>query len=120
MKKLVTATWDILKAAEWVEKHYPDSVVPKRYLPMLYKGTAITKIINNRISDIQRWGVTIVTVAKAENQEEHTHTLNFTAKEPIDFNGFVRQVAQLWIETVDKDLENMDCISAVATARALV
>ena len=119
-RKLVQATWDVLKLAEWTEKHYPNSVVPSRYLQMFYSGDAVNKILTKRISDVQRWGVTLTVTALSQDGELHTSEIGYRAEQPIDFNGFVHQVSRLWIDTVDNDLDGMDCQSVVATARALV
>ena len=136
-KMHMTAKWEIISAAELVDEHYPNKQVPDSVLCEIYKGALVPAILSGAIESKQKWGVTIVTTAKAENGNTHTHEVSWSTDEPMTFTEFLRGkkefsvnigsgirvpwkgINQQWIDMVDEDLADMTAISAWATANCL-
>lgn len=120
MRTLVTAIWDVIKVAEKVDRLYPNRPVPEEILPLLYSGNAVRLIMNRRIKSAQKWGITIDTVAKADDGTTHNYQLAFRVNEATSLSQLVPIVFQKYFDSADVDLKDMECVSAIATARALV
>lgn len=136
-KMHMVAKFEIISLAEFVDTHYPDKQCPNNILCRLYKGAAVPAITSGFIDSTQTWGVTIVTTAKADNGDIHTHEVSWSTDEPMTFSEFLRGkkefsvnigsglrvpwkgVNEQWLNMVDTDLKDMTAISAWATANCL-
>lgn len=133
----MVAKFEIISLAEFVDKHYPDKQCPNNVLCSLYKGAAVPAITTGFIDSVQTWGVTIVTTAKADNGDIHTHEVSWSVDQPMTFSEFLRGKKELsvnigsglrvpwkgvneqWLNMVDEDLKDMTAITAWATCNCL-
>ena len=117
MKKLYQLNWDILHAAELIGKLPDNAPVPQVLLNQIYKGDG-RRLMGNGTA--RKWIVTMTTKAKALNGELHTHTMRYAPDQKIGLNTLINAVKGAWLDDCDKELADMDCISAEAVARVLV
>ena len=137
MKMHMTAVWELISSAELIDELFPDKQAPDSVLCDLYKGALVPAILSGAIESAQKWGVTIVTTAKANNGDIHTHEVSWSTDEPMTFTEFLRGkkefslnigsglrvpwkgINQQWIDIVDEDLPDMTAITAWATCNCL-
>ena len=137
MKMHMTAVWELISSAEYIDEHYPDKQAPDSVLCDLYKGALVPAILSGAIEPAQKWGVTIITTAKADNGDIHTHEVTWSTDEVMTFAEFLRGkkeyslnigsglrvpwkgINQQWIQIVDDDLADMTAITAWATCNCL-
>lgn len=110
------AEWEILQAAEIIEQY---AETTKHALARIYTGNAVRTIYSNQVKSEQVWSLSIVTTAKSDNGEIHTHDLKFKFDAPISLSNMVNSVKGLWLDAVDQDLAGMTCLRADAVARCL-
>lgn len=136
-KTHLVAKFEIISSVEFIDKHYPDKQVPGSVLYEIYKGALVPAILSGAIEPAQKWGVTIVTTAKADNGDIHTHQVTWSTDETMTFAEFLRGkkeyslnigsgirvpwkgINQQWIAMVDDDLADMTAITAWATCNCL-
>lgn len=66
------------------------------------------------------WSVTTITTAKALDGEIHTLRTTFKPDAPVFLSELTETITPRWLAYVDADLKDMDCISAIATARVKI
>jgi hypothetical protein len=133
----MTAKFEIISMAEIVDEQYADMQVPNNVLCKLYKGAVVPAITSGAIESTQKWGVTIVTTAEADNGDIHTHEVSWSVDEAMTFTEFLRGkkdlsvnigsglripwkgINQQWTDMVDCDLADMTAITAWATANCM-
>lgn len=130
-KQKLSATWEILTTAEYVEELGRD--VNDDDLKLIYQGQFVPLFLANRVERKQIWNVVIKTTAKADDGTIHEHEMEWgfnkmmSIKEVIsgakhikvDRDGIKTRwngVSKQWIDAVDKDLMGLTAISAWATA----
>lgn len=112
--KIYQLNWDVLDAAEKVGKLPLNMPVPQALLRQIYRGDAQRLMGEGK----QRtWSVTMTAKAKALNGEIHTHVMNFKTEQKVNLNTLINHVKHRWLDEVDNDLADMDCISVEAIAR---
>jgi len=131
IKKKLSATWEILTTAEYVEELGRD--VNDDDLKLIYQGSFVPLFLANRVERKQIWNVVIRTTAKADDGAIHNHEMEWdfnkmmSIKEVIsgakhikvDRDGIKTRwsgVSKQWIDAVDEDLKGLTAISAWATA----
>ena len=137
MKMHMTAKWEIISSMETIEERYPNMQAPDSFLCAMYHGALVPAVLSGAIEPAQKWGVTIVTTAKADNGDIHTHEVTWSTDETMTFAEFLRGkkeyslnigsglrvpwkgINQQWIAIVDEDLADMTAITAWATCNCL-
>lgn len=137
MKMHMAAKFEIISSVEFIDKHYPHKQVPEPVLCEIYKGALVPAILSGAIENKQKWGLTIVTTAKAANGDIHTHEVSWSVDEPMTFAECLRGkkefsvnigsgirvqwkgITQQWLSMVDSDLPDMTAITAWATCNCL-
>lgn len=81
VKEMLSATWEILATAEFVEqlgRNPNDSE-----LRQIYKGDFIPAMQEKRTDRKQIWQIEIVTTAKADDGTIHTHEMDWAFDKPM-------------------------------------
>ena len=130
-KQKLSATWEILSTAEYVESL--DRDVNDDDLVKIYQGSFVPLFLVNRVDRKQIWNVVIKTTAKADDGTIHEHEMEWSFNKlmsikevisgakhiKVDRDGIKTRwngVSKEWIDAVDKDLMGLTAISAWATA----
>ena len=130
-KQKLSATWEILSTAEYVESL--DRDVNDDDLVKIYQGSFVPLFLAHRVDRKQIWNVGIKTTAKADDGTIHEHEMEWSfnklmsIKEVIDGakhikvnqNGIKTRwkgISRHWLSAVDVDLKDTTAISAWATA----
>lgn len=53
MKMHMTAVWELISSAEYIDEHYPDKQAPDSVLCELYKGALVPAILSGAIEPAQ-------------------------------------------------------------------
>lgn len=130
-KQKLSATWEILSTAEYVEEL--DRDVNDDDLVKIYKGSFVPLFLAHRVDRKQIWNVVIKTTAKADDGTIHEHEMEWSfnklmsIKEVISGAKHIKVerdglklrwsgVSDQWIKAVDEDLKGLTAVSAWATA----
>ena len=130
-KQKLSATWEILTTAEYVEELGRD--INDDDLKLIYQGSFVPLFLAHRVDRKQIWNVVIKTTAKADDGTIHEHEMEWSfnklmsIKEVISGAKHIKVerdgiktrwngVSKEWIDAVDKDLMGLTAISAWATA----
>ena len=130
-KQKLSATWEILSTAEYVEEL--DRDVNDDDLVKIYKGSFVPLFLAHRVDRKQIWNVVIKTTAKADDGTIHEHEMEWSfnklmsIKEVISGAKHIKVerdgmklrwsgVSDQWVKTVDEDLKGLTAVSAWATA----
>lgn len=130
-KQKLSATWEILSTAEYVEEL--DRDVNDDDLVKIYQGSFVPLFLAHRVDRKQIWNVVIKTTAKADDGTIHEHEMEWSfnklmsIKEVISGAKHIKVerdgmkvrwsgVSDQWIKTVDEDLKGLTAVSAWATA----
>lgn len=130
-KQKLSATWEILTTAEYVESL--DRDVNDDDLKLIYQGSFVPLFLAHRVDRKQIWNVVIKTTAKADDGTIHEHEMEWSFNKlmsikevvsgaehiKVGCNGIKTRwngVSKEWIDSVDKDLMGLTAISAWATA----
>ena len=130
-KQKLSATWEILSTAEYVESL--DRDVNDDDLVNIYQGSFVPLFLAHRVDRKQIWNVVIKTTAKADDGTIHEHEMEWSFNKlmsikevisgaehiKVDRDGIKTRwngVSKEWIDAVDKDLMGLTAISAWATA----
>lgn len=130
-KQKLSATWEILTTAEYVEGL--DRDVNDDDLKLIYQGSFVPLLLAHRVDRKQIWNVVIKTTAKADDGTIHEHEMEWSfnklmsIKEVISGAKHIKVerdglklrwsgVSDQWIKTVDEDLKGLTAVSAWATA----
>lgn len=130
-KQKLSATWEILSTAEYVESL--DRDVNDDDLVKIYQGSFVPLFLAHRVDRKQIWNVVIKTTAKADDGTIHEHEMEWSfnklmsIKEVISGAKHIKVerdgmklrwsgVSDQWIKTVDEDLKGLTAVSAWATA----
>ena len=130
-KQKLSATWEILSTAEYVEGL--DRNVNDDDLVKIYQGSFVPLFLAHRVDRKQIWNVVIKTTAKADDGTIHEHEMEWSfnklmsIKEVISGAKHIKVerdgmklrwsgVSDQWIKTVDEDLKGLTAVSAWATA----
>lgn len=131
VKQKLSATWEILSTAEYVEEL--DRDVNDDDLVKIYQGSFVPLFLAHRVDRKQIWDVVIKTTAKADNETIHEHEMEWSfnklmsIKEVISGAKHIKVerdglklrwsgVPDQWIKAVDEDLKGLTAVSAWATA----
>lgn len=133
-KKTLTATWEILGTAKYVEEvEAQGGSIGDKELLEIYQGSFVPLFLAHRVERKQIWKVVIKTTAKADDGTLHEHEMEWNFNKPmsikevisgakhikVDHGGIKTRwvgVSEQWIAAVDEDLKDMDAVSAWATA----
>ncbi|TCB80158.1 hypothetical protein E0H89_00580 [Acinetobacter sp. ANC 3781] len=130
-KQKLSATWEILSTAEYVEGL--DRDVNDDDLKLIYQGSFVPLFLAHRVDRKQIWNVVIKTTAKADDGTIHEHEMEWSfnklmsIKEVISGAKHIKVerdglkvrwsgVSDQWVKTVDEDLKGLTAVSAWATA----
>ena len=130
-KQKLSATWEILSTAEYVEEL--DRDVNDDDLVKIYQGSFVPLFLAHRVDRKQIWNVVIKTTAKADDGTIHEHEMEWSfnklmsIKEVISGAKHIKVerdglklrwsgVSDQWIKAVDEDLKDLTAVSAWATA----
>lgn len=130
-KQKLSATWEILTTAEYVEELGRD--INDDDLKLIYQGSFVPLFLAHRVDRKQIWNVVIKTTAKADGGTIHEHEMEWSFNKlmsikevisgakhiKVDRDGIKTRwngVSKEWIDAVDKDLMGLTAISAWATA----
>lgn len=130
-KQKLSATWEILTTAEYVEGL--DRDVNDDDLKLIYQGSFVPLLLAHRVDRKQIWNVVIKTTAKADDGTIHEHEMEWSfnklmsIKEVISGAKHIKVerdgmklrwsgVSDQWIKTVDEGLKGLTAVSAWATA----
>lgn len=130
-KQKLSATWEILSTAEYVEEL--DRDVNDDDLVKIYQGSFVPLFLVHRVDRKQIWNVVIKTTAKADDGTIHEHEMEWSfnklmsIKEVISGAKHIKVerdgmklrwsgVSDQWIKAVDEDLKGLTAVSAWATA----
>ena len=130
-KQKLSATWEILSTAEYVEEL--DRDVNDDDLVKIYQGSFVPLFLAHRVDRKQIWNVVIKTTAKADDGTIHEHEMEWSfnklmsIKEVISGAKHIKVerdglklrwsgVSDQWIKAVDEDLKGLTAVSAWATA----
>lgn len=130
-KQKLSATWEILSTAEYVEDL--DRDVNDDDLVKIYQGSFVPLFLAHRVDRKQIWNVVIKTTAKADDGTIHEHEMEWSfnklmsIKEVISGAKHIKVerdglklrwsgVSDQWIKAVDEDLKGLTAVSAWATA----
>lgn len=130
-KQKLSATWEILTTAEYVEEL--DRDVNDDDLVKIYQGSFVPLFLAHRVERKQIWNVVIKTTAKADDGTIHEHEMEWSfnklmsIKEVISGAKHIKVerdgmklrwsgVSDQWVKTVDEDLKGLTAVSAWATA----
>lgn len=130
-KQKLSATWEILSTAEYVEGL--DRDVSDDDLVKIYQGSFVPLLLTHRVDRKQIWNVVIKTTAKADDGTIHEHEMEWSfnklmsIKEVISGAKHIKVerdglklrwsgVSDQWVKTVDEDLKGLTAVSAWATA----
>ncbi|MEG2434538.1 MAG: hypothetical protein RSB25_23130 [Acinetobacter sp.] len=130
-KQKLSATWEILSTAEYVESL--DRDVNDDDLVNIYQGSFVPLFLAHRVDRKQIWNVVIKTTAKADDGTIHEHEMEWSfnklmsIKEVISGAKHIKVerdglklrwsgVSDQWVKTVDEDLKGLTAVSAWATA----
>lgn len=130
-KQKLSATWEILSTAEYVEEL--DRDVNDDDLVKIYQGSFVPLFLAHRVDRKQIWNVVIKTTAKADDGTIHEHEMEWSfnklmsIKEVISGAKHIKVernfkpsrwsgVSDQWIKEVDEDLKGLTAVSAWATA----
>ena len=130
-KQKLSATWEILTTAEYVEGL--DRDVNDDDLVKIYQGSFVPLFLAHRVDRKQIWNVVIKTTAKADDGTIHEHEMEWSfnklmsIKEVISGAKHIKVerdgmklrwtgVSDQWIKAVDEDLKGLTAVSAWATA----
>ncbi len=130
-KQKLSATWEILSTAEYVEEL--DRDVNDDDLVKIYQGSFVPLFLAHRVDRKQIWNVVIKTTAKADDGTIHEHEMEWSfnklmsIKEVISGAKHIKAerdglklrwsgVSDQWVKTVDEDLKGLTAVSAWATA----
>lgn len=130
-KQKLSATWEILSTAEYVEEL--DRDVNDDDLVKIYQGSFVPLFLAHRVDRKQIWNVVIKTTAKADDGTIHEHEMEWSfnklmsIKEVISGAKHIKVerdglklrwsgVSDQWIKAVDQDLKGLTAVSAWATA----
>lgn len=130
-KQKLSATWEILSTAEYVEEL--DHDVNDDDLVKIYQGSFVPLFLAHRVDRKQIWNVVIKTTAKADDGTIHEHEMEWSfnklmsIKEVISGAKHIKVerdgmklrwsgVSDQWIKAVDEDLKGLTAVSAWATA----
>lgn len=130
-KQKLSATWEILSTAEYVEEL--DRDVNDDDLVKIYQGSFVPLFLAHRVDRKQIWNVVIKTTAKADDGTIHEHEMEWSfnklmsIKEVISGAKHIKVerdgmklrwtgVSDQWVEAVDEDLKGLTAVSAWATA----
>ena len=131
VKQKLSATWEILSTAEYVEEL--DRDVNDDDLVKIYQGSFVPLFLAHRVDRKQIWNVVIKTTAKADDGTIHEHEMEWSfnklmsIKEVISGAKHIKVerdglklrwsgVSDQWIKAVDEDLKGLTAVSAWATA----
>ena len=131
VKQKLSATWEILSTAEYVEEL--DRDVNDDDLIKIYQGSFVPLLLAHRVDRKQIWNVVIKTTAKADDGTIHEHEMEWSfnklmsIKEVISGAKHIKVerdglklrwsgVSDQWIKAVDEDLKGLTAVSAWATA----
>lgn len=130
-KQKLSATWEILSTAEYVESL--DRDVNDDDLVKIYQGSFVPLFLAHRVDRKQIWNVVIKTTAEADDGTIHEHEMEWSfnklmsIKEVISGAKHIKVerdglklrwtgVSDQWVKTVDEDLKGLTAVSAWATA----
>lgn len=130
-KQKLSATWEILSTAEYVEEL--DRDVNDDDLVKIYQGSFVPLFLAHRVDRKQIWNVVIKTTAKADDGTIHEHEMEWSfnklmsIKEVISGAKHIKVerdglklrwsgVSDQWIKAVDEDLKGLTAVSAWTTA----
>ena len=130
-KQKLSATWEILSTAEYVEEL--DRDVNDDDLVKIYQGSFVPLVLAHRVDRKQIWNVVFKTTAKADDGTIHEHEMEWafnklmSIKEVISGAKHIKVerdglkvrwsgVSDQWIKAVDEDLKGLTAVSAWATA----
>lgn len=130
-KQKLSATWEILSTAEYVEEL--DRDVNDDDLVKIYQGSFVPLFLAHRVDRKQIWNVVIKTTAKADDGTIHEHEMEWSFNKlmsikevisgakhiKVDRDGLKLRwsgVSDQWIKAVDEDLKGLTAVSAWATA----
>ena len=137
LKMHMKAKWELISSAEIIDELYPNMQAPDSFLCKMYQGALVPAVLSGAINQVQKWGVTIVTTARANNGDIHTHEVSWSVDDPMTFAECLRGkkefslnigsglrvpwkgINQQWIQIVDEDLADMTAITAWATCNCL-
>ena len=130
-KQKLSATWEILTTAEYVEELGRD--INDDDLKLIYQGSFVPLFLAHRVDRKQIWNVVIKTTAKADDGTIHEHEMEWSFNKLMSIKEVIsgakhieverdgiktrwNGVSKEWIDAVDKDLMGLTAISAWATA----
>jgi len=130
-KQKLSATWEILSTAEYVESL--DRNVNDDDLVKIYQGSFVPLLLAHRVERKQIWNVAIKTTAKADDGALHEHEMEWSFNKPMSIKEVIngarhikvesdgiktrwQGVSKQWLDAVDEDLKGLTAVSAWATA----
>ena len=130
-KQKLSATWEILSTAEYVESL--DRDVNDDDLVKIYQGSFVPLFLAHRVDRKQIWNVVIKTTAKADDGTIHEHEMEWSFNKLMSIKEVISGakhmkverdglklrwsgVSDQWIKAVDEDLKGLTAVSAWATA----
>ena len=130
-KQKLSATWEILSTAEYVESL--DRDVNDDDLVKIYQGSFVPLFLAHRVERKQIWNVVIKTTAKADDGTIHEHEIEWSFNKLMSIKEVISGaknikverdglklrwsgVSDQWIKAVDEDLKGLTAVSAWATA----
>ena len=130
-KQKLSATWEILSTAEYVESL--DRDVNDDDLVKIYQGSFVPLFLAHRVDRKQIWNVVIKTTAKADDGTIHEHEMEWSFNKLMSIKEVISDakhikverdglklrwsgVSDQWIKAVDEDLKDLTAVSAWATA----
>lgn len=133
LKKTLFAKWEIISTAEIVETEYADKAIDEAFFDRVYLGDFVRAYRDDRTSAHQKWKISIVTKAQADDGAIHTHELEWQFDKPmtirevlggakhikLESNGIKTRwvgVSKQWLDCVDNDLKGFTALEAWATA----
>lgn len=117
MKKLYELKWEVLSAAEIISSLPENARVPKPMLMRIYSGNAM-RLFECSVDRLR--SVTITTLAKADNGDEHTLKMTFKPDTKMSLSALTNWLKKPWLDACDTDLRGMTAIKADAVARCLI
>lgn len=133
-KRNLSAVWEVLSTAEIVETEYKDKAIDDEFFDRVYSGQFVRLYRDKVVDAKQIWTIGIVTTAKDDNGEIHTHELEWKFDKPMTIRevlsgakhiklndgGITKRwagVTKQWLDCVDEDLKGMTAIEAWCTAK---
>ncbi|WP_151960871.1 hypothetical protein [Acinetobacter bereziniae] len=130
-KQKLSATWEIMSTAEYVESI--DRDVNDDDLKLIYQGSFVPLLLSHRVERKQIWTVSIRTTAKADDGTLHEHEMEWQFNKPMSIKEVINGakhikvdqggikvrwsgVSKQWLDAVDHDLKDLTAVSAWATA----